>query len=494
MFKRVLVISLLGFSLGATSVFAYSPEFEAGIQQARDATPAAKQQAQQVMKGFNPKEVFEHYDPQPEQAKLYGGITQANTQVMQQKANEKMANSDIAQTIVTSKTTRPLYQPNLKTSDMQRSLLIQSEADNIIRGVTSQYIDCQPKQSCQVQYTSKMCTRSAVAQSLSCRKNLIVNVIPPTIQESWSSSCNYLEQLSAQGICHVKEDKCLLPNATKTINDVAVTRACWEKQVSYDCQTTPAVDDCSALDAAQCEHTQSACDKKVGDVCLSYQQTYRCPQTACVNTANILCGDGKDYCLNGDCTDHSYQPSNDFGKVLTAMSATNESVKDFDTHLIFKGKPRECRDDAGNFSNCCQGTGWGQDINLAHCSQNEKELGASREKQTAVYVGRYCSSKILGKCIEHKETYCLFGSKIAKVIQEQGRRGQLHISFGDGKHANCKGITPDQLQRINLSRIDFGKEIMDELSQKLKNPNVDATKKTINERIQQYQQTGQSNE
>lgn len=494
MFKRVLVMLLLGFSLGSNSVFAYSHEFEAGIQQARDATPAAKQQAQQVMRGFNPKEVFESYDPQPEQAQLYGGITQVNTEAMQQKANEKMANSDIAQTITISKNARPLYKPNLQTADMQRSLLIQSEADNIIRGVTSQYIDCQSKQSCQSHYISKMCTRTAVAQHLSCRKNLIVNVVPPTIQEGWSSSCNYLEQLSTQGVCHVKEEKCLLANATKTINDVPVTRACWEKQVSYECQSAPAEDNCSALDAAQCEQTQSICDKEVSDVCLSYQQTYRCPQTACVNTANIMCGDGKDYCLNGDCTDHSYQPSKDFGKALTAMSATNESVKNFDTRMIFKGKSLECRDDAGNFSNCCQGTGWGQDINLAHCSQKEKQLGAARENQTAVYVGRYCSSKILGKCIEHKETYCLFGSKIAKVIQDQGRRGQLHISFGDGKHANCKGITPDQLQRINLARIDFGKEIMDELSLKLKKPNVDATRKTINERIQQYQQTGQSNE
>jgi Tfp pilus assembly protein FimT len=144
MFKRVLIMSLLGLTLGVTSAFAYSPEFEAGIQQARDAAPAAKLQAQQVMKGFNPKEVFEHYEPQPEQAKLYGGITQANTEAMQQKTNEKMADSDIAQTIVTSKNTRPLYQPNLQTVDMQRSLLIQSEADNIIRGVTSRILTVNP--------------------------------------------------------------------------------------------------------------------------------------------------------------------------------------------------------------------------------------------------------------------------------------------------------------------------------------------------------------
>ena len=71
-----------------------------------------------------------------------------------------------------------------------------------------------------------------------------------------------------------------------------------------------------------------------------------------MNTANIICGDGKDYCLNGDCTDHSYHPSEDFSKALTTLSATNEAAKNFDTESIFKGYVRECRDDAGNFSNC----------------------------------------------------------------------------------------------------------------------------------------------
>lgn len=494
MFKRAFVVVFVGLLLMTSRANAYSSEFEAGLREAQVAAPAGKQQAQAVMKSFNPKDVFEKYNADPQQSKLYGGITQSNSEAMQQATNANMAHSDVAKTITTSMNTRPLYQPNLQTADMQRSILIQSEADNIVRGVTSQYIDCKPKQSCQVQYTTKMCTRSALAQSLSCRKNLVVNVTPPLIQDSWTSSCNYLEQLSAQGICHVKEEKCLLSNTTKKINDVPVTRDCWEKQLSYVCQNTPATDDCNTLDSAQCEQVQSTCEKQAGDVCLSYQQTYRCPQTACVNTANIVCGDGKDYCLNGDCSDHGYQPSKDFGKVITAMSATNEAAKNFDTRTMFKGKPLECRDDAGNFSNCCQGSGWGQDVHLAHCSQIEKELGAAREKSVTVYVGRYCSSKILGKCIEHKETYCVFGSKIAKVIQDQGRRGQLHVSFGDGKHANCKGITPQQLQRINLARIDFGKEIMDELSQKLKNPNQAATQKTVNDRIQQFQQTGQSNE
>ena len=217
MFKRAFVVSFMGLLLMATRADATSPEFEAGLRAAQAAAPAGKQQAQAVMKSFNPKAVFENYNADPQQSKLYGGITQSNSEAMQQATNENMAHSDVAKTITTSMNTRPLYQPNLQTADMQRSILIQSEADNIVRGVTSQYIDCKPKQSCQVQYTTKMCTRTALAQSLRCRKNLVVSVTPPLIQDSWTSSCNYLEQLSAQGICHIQEEKCLLSNSTKKL-------------------------------------------------------------------------------------------------------------------------------------------------------------------------------------------------------------------------------------------------------------------------------------
>ena len=133
-------------------------------------------------------------------------------------------------------------------------------------------------------------------------------------------------------------------------------------------------------------------------------------------------------------------------------------------------------------------------MNLAHCSQSEKTLGISRDKKVTAYVGRYCSKKILGRCLEHKETYCVFGSKLARVIQELGRKGQLGVDFGDAKHANCNGITPEQLQRIDLSRIDFGKEILDELNQKVANPNVGDTEKLIYQHIQQFQKRDQAND
>lgn len=492
--RKITFIFPMLFAVISIQAFAVSAEFDNGLAQAKEAAVRGRIEAKDSLLQFNPSAVFKDYNPAPAQTTLYTGVKESSALQLEQQANQAMALSDTAKAVMTSDKQRPQFTVNLKTTDMQRSLLIQSEADNIVRGVTSQYVDCQSKQSCHVEYIKKSCLRSNIQPLPSCRKNLVVNVVGSIVTDSWSGSCGYLDQLTSQGICHIKEERCLLANSTKKINDVSVTRSCWEKQVNYDCQVVPEADDCAALDSSQCEQISSVCDKKVGDVCLSYQQEYRCPQNTCVNTANIVCGDGKDYCLNGDCTDHQYTPSQDFGKVLTSLSATNESSKSLQLDRIFKGKPLECRDDAGNFSNCCQGSGWGQDINLAHCSQQEKDLGSSREKNITVYAGRYCSRKIFGKCLEHKETYCVFPSKIAKVIQEQGRWGQLGIGFGDGKHSDCRGISPQELQRIDLSKVNFGKEIMDELSAKLHSPNQGSIQQAINDRVKQYQQTGQSNE
>lgn len=204
---------------------------------------------------------------------------------------------------------------------------------------------------------------------------------------------------------------------------------------------------------------------------------------------NVIHHDGSYYCLDGDCTDHDYKPSKDFEKALTSLSATNEATKDFDTNSMFKGNPAECREAIGNFSNCCEEKGWGQDINLAHCSDSEKALGFAREKKVASYVGRYCAKKLLNKCIEHKETYCVFSSKLARVIQEQGRMKQLRIDFGDARQAHCQGITPQQLQQIDLSRIDFGQEIIEELKNNINSQDITKIQSLINQHVSQ-QQTG----
>ncbi|WP_343118844.1 conjugal transfer protein TraN, partial [Escherichia coli] len=61
-------------------------------------------------------------------------------------------------------------------------------------------------------------------------------------------------------------------------------------------------------------------------------------------------------------------------------------------------------------------------------------------------VGEFCSKKVLGVCLQKKRSYCQFDSKLAQIVQQQGRNGQLRIGFGSAKHPDCRGITVDELQ------------------------------------------------
>lgn len=51
--------------------------------------------------------------------------------------------------------------------------------------------------------------------------------------------------------------------------------------------------------------------------------------------------------------------------------------------------------------------------------------------------------------------YCQFDSKLARIVQEQGRRDQLGVGFGSGSSPNCRGITVDELQRLDFGVMNF---------------------------------------
>lgn len=120
----------------------------------------------------------------------------------------------------------------------------------------------------------------------------------------------------------------------------------------------------------------------------------------------------------------------------------------------FTGKAKYCKKFAAGFSNCCKDSGWGQDVGLARCSSDEKALAKAKKDKLTVSVG----NSALKRCwvfAWRKRSYCQFDSKLAQIVQQQGRNGQLHISFGGASSPNCRGITVDELQRINFDSLDF---------------------------------------
>lgn len=206
-----------------------------------------------------------------------------------------------------------------------------------------------------------------------------------------------------------------------------------------------------------CTASRVNCQEKSGSACLQEEVTFSCEKK--VTGEAQLCS-GQLVCANGECGAIDNGTSDGFGKAVSALAAVTAAAQDVaamnDVNVrAFTGKPVECRMAIAGFNNCCKDSGWGQGIGLAHCDSEEKALGKAKEKLLTVYVGTYCSKKVLGVCLQKKKAYCQFDSKLAQIVQAQGRKGQLGIGFGSGKHPDCRGITVEELQSLRFDRMDF---------------------------------------
>ncbi len=146
------------------------------------------------------------------------------------------------------------------------------------------------------------------------------------------------------------------------------------------------------------------------------------------------------------------------------------------------GSAKFCKKFAAGFSSCCKDGGWGQDVGLARCSSEEKALGKAKENKLTVSIGEFCSKKVLGVCLEKKRSYCQFDSKLAQIVQQQGRNGQLHIGFGKASSPDCRGITQTELQQIKFDKLDFS-NFFDDLQKNKKIPDNDTLTKRVREEI-----------
>lgn len=114
------------------------------------------------------------------------------------------------------------------------------------------------------------------------------------------------------------------------------------------------------------------------------------------------------------------------------------------------------------------------------CDQSEQMMAMKRGQNLCVHIETYCSSKVLGICVERKERHCCFNSKLAKIINWQGR-GQLGMAMN-----TCGGFTQTQLQSLDFSRIDMSEFIADVTP---KSPNVSGMSDKVNQTVQQKVQS-----
>ncbi|EOF6096419.1 type-F conjugative transfer system mating-pair stabilization protein TraN [Salmonella enterica] len=272
----------------------------------------------------------------------------------------------------------------------------------------------------------------------------------------WSESCPFSK---SEGT--MTGSQCVEPGGTRSVvvegKTYSIHQDCWKWQDTYLTQTETEGTCGEYMKDSTCTVTRSQCADTVDGFCVSQQVTYSCERKKTGN--GQICG-GEFFCKDGSCAQAQTGTSNMFGQAVSALAAVAAAGEDVAALngvdvRAFTGEAQHCKKMAVGFNNCCKDSGWGQDVGLSSCSSEEKALGKAKDKKLTVYVGEYCSKKVLGVCLEKKRGYCVFDSKLARIVQEQGRRDQLGVGFGKGKSPDCRGITVDELQRLDFGVMNF---------------------------------------
>ena len=98
-------------------------------------------------------------------------------------------------------------------------------------------------------------------------------------------------------------------------------------------------------------------------------------------------------------------------------------------------------------------------MSMMSCNRDEGMLAMKKGASLCREIGSWCSSciRVFGKCvscIEHTHSHCCFNSRLARMINEQGR-AQIGKGWGDAQNPDCSGFSVAQLQGLNFAAMDL---------------------------------------
>lgn len=281
---------------------------------------------------------------------------------------------------------------------------------------------------------------------------VVANTKPYITNEYWENGCTNLENKSV--FCRLNGEYCSDASATRIIDGLPVTRDCWEQKATFSC-SFGSIDECGPQKNKGCLQIGSQCARFEQNYCALYRQTYSCQEIVCQTPVECVTDL---FCADGECVNQAPTQNHDFGQSVSELAVVGEAGKEQSQQpgvSLFGGKAIQCKIWPINIIDCCHDKGWGKDIDLVHCRDEDKELGQAKLNYVAHYLGEFCSQEVAGVCLEHKRSYCVFPSKMARIIQE-ARLNQLNArGLGDAEHPACEGLSAAQLQRMDLGKVDF---------------------------------------
>lgn len=365
--------------------------------------------------------------------------------------------------------------------------------------------------------------------------------------DQWDEQC---PTLSSGSRCQVTgAARCVEGAATKVVDGVNVTRACWRYETPLSCSQGGGSSECAPLIAAGCTLAGTACRQMntTTGICEVTENSYTCPTTPGTQITTSNCP-ANVFCLAGSCFNTRSTNDGDFARAMSFMEAAREAGVYLDTNnmQVFKGEANSCRDRL--FTNCCASDSAGAGMNnqslfgtgsrlvydvlmnaenreflyqglsalltsgrfsgsftsygvtvavngtalpagsavfysgesmviafdpwslaiavvmyavmsMMSCSEGEAKLAMKEGAGLCHSIGSYCSSciSVFGyciSCIENTTGKCCFNSKLARIINEQGRL-QFGKGWGSAEGPDCSGFSIAQLQAMDFSKMNL---------------------------------------
>lgn len=286
--------------------------------------------------------------------------------------------------------------------------------------------------------------------------------------ERWEG-CEVLEAQQKVGFCHLASNEPQDLEQSKTIEGYPepIHRDHWTELRSYVCGEGRNINECQTFIEQGCEQINSECAVLKDGVCLEYENTFRCGVPNYAKGSGLVFEEDKlDLLKDQEESDAGYE-AGDFGQGFSHFHAMTEMAQSMEEDLggigqdennpvVFRGNCKQCRVSAlkSLFRDCCRLKGLLQNF-VGGCNAEEKQLAIASVKQSrCVRVGgRYCSKRIkigpIKVCIEKRDSYCCYGSKLSRIIQEIAHQ-QLKLSFGTAQRPNCGSLNAEQLSHINF--------------------------------------------
>ncbi|MBI3211728.1 MAG: conjugal transfer protein TraN [Simkania negevensis] len=310
-------------------------------------------------------------------------------------------------------------------------------------------------------------------EGTSCDKQKVEEKVlqPRKEEEYWETDqIDLLHMVQNNPLCHLLYEKTTQGPSSRPIEGETIYRDVWQRRLFFICGGT---------EDSKCKTLRSLGGVLVFKKCIKENDFGQCDlfekaydigkKGACQN--KILSFEKEEIWGLSEEFDPSYEKNKDFAQVATTFSIfsdiTNEmQPKNFDqnTSLIFNGNSSKCQRGFAKqvLYDCCRSLeGLAVDAHLACCTEEEQALARKRKEGKCHYVG----SKKTKMGLETQQIFCCFPTKLARIFQEEGRK-QLGLDWGKAEKPNCSGLTLQQLQLLDFSKMDLS-ELIEDLAGKI---------------------------